>query len=171
MTMPMEASKHGEEVVKMIQETLKELEVSNLEVSIINGRPKKELAKYMHQLAEELRDPAYKVEAHEVEKASAILLLGLKDGGKIAEMNCGACGFASCEDMLKSRRAGLLFPGPTCIVETINFGMAVGVLVKAHLISIKDSETMLRIGVAAKRLGFLKSDLVIGLPLASSETS
>ncbi|MEM4653413.1 MAG: DUF2148 domain-containing protein [Candidatus Nezhaarchaeales archaeon] len=162
-------SKKEEHTVKIIQEFLKELEVDGIEISIIDGKRKKELMKYMYQLAEELRDPLYEVDAQKIEKVDAILLIGLRDGGEVAGMNCGACGFPSCEDMLNNRRAGLLFPGPTCIVKALRLGMTVGFFVKMHLTSYKDSMTMLRIGVAAKRLGFLKSDLVMGLLLAPSE--
>lgn len=164
--MTSEAFEHAGEAVSKIQEVLKELGVSGIEVSIINSEQKRELVKYMNQLAEELRDPAYKVNARRIGEANFILLIGLKDGGEIAEMNCGACGFPSCEDMLMSRRAGLLFPGPTCIVGALCLGMVVGSIMGMHHFLNRDCKTMLRIGAAAKRLGFLKSDLVMGLLLA-----
>ncbi|MEM0217571.1 MAG: DUF2148 domain-containing protein [Candidatus Nezhaarchaeales archaeon] len=158
-------SKHVDDVSKVVQEVLKELEVSGIEASIVNGKQKKELMKYMYQLAEELRDPSYEADAQEIGKASCILLVGLRDGGEVAWMNCGACGFSSCEDMLNNRKAGLLFPGPTCIVKALCLGMTVGSFAKMCSAPHTNDMTMFRIGVAAKRLGFLKSDLVVGLLL------
>ncbi|MEM2214875.1 MAG: DUF2148 domain-containing protein [Candidatus Nezhaarchaeales archaeon] len=158
-----------EDVARMVQEILRELEVSGIDVSIINSKRKKELMKYMHQLAEELRDPLYEMDAQEIGKVNAILLIGLRDGGEVAGMNCGACGFQSCDDMLNNRRAGLLYPGPTCIVKALCLGMVIGSFMKMYFTPYRDSLTMLRIGVAAKRLGFLKSDLVMGLLLPNVE--
>lgn len=163
--MTSETPDYKKETMEMLQELLKGLRLGSIETSIINDKQKKKLVKYMHQLAEELRDPTYEVDAQRVERASAIILVGLKDGGEIAGMNCGACGFPSCEDMLKNRRAGLLFPGPTCIIRALDLGMAVGFLAKTFSTSNEDSNIMLRIGVAAKRLDFLKSDLVMGVLL------
>ncbi|MHC1628496.1 MAG: ferredoxin domain-containing protein [Candidatus Nezhaarchaeales archaeon] len=140
--------------------------VDCIETALVYGDEKEELARYMDQLADELRDPLYKRDANSVRASSAVFLIGLKDGGEVARANCGACGFPSCEDMLKNRRAGLLFPGPTCMVRALDLGIAIGSAVKVCSILNVDNRIMFRVGVAARRLGYLKSDIVIGIPLA-----
>lgn len=140
--------------------------VDCIETALIHGDEKNELAKYMDQLADELRDPLYRRDANSVRASNAVFLVGLKDGGEVAGVNCGACGFPTCEDMLKNRRAGLLFPGPTCIIRAIDLGIAIGSAAKICSILNVDNRVMFRVGVAAKRLGYLKSDIVLGIPLA-----
>jgi len=155
-----------DELVSFVQEALKRLGLGDLEVVVMSGRQKEELAKYMYQLAEELRDPSCKADAQEVRRAEAVLLLGLRDGGDVVGMNCGACGFRSCEDMLQGRVAGLLFPGPTCVLRALDLGVAVGLLAESKLVLTRDKKAMVRVGVAAKRMGLVKSDVVLGIPLA-----
>ncbi|MCS7139664.1 MAG: DUF2148 domain-containing protein [Candidatus Nezhaarchaeota archaeon] len=137
-----------------------------IETALIEGNEKEELAKYMDKLAEELKSPLYRRDADSVRISGAVLLIGLKDGGEVTNADCGACGFPTCSEMLKNRRAGLLFPGPTCIVRAIDLGIAIGSAVKTCSILNVDNRVMFRVGVAAKRLGYLKSDIVIGIPLA-----
>jgi uncharacterized ferredoxin-like protein len=161
-----DCSSSPDELVSFVQETLRRLGLGDLEVAVVSGRQKEELAKYMYQLAEELRDPSCKADAQEVRRAEAVLLLGLRDGGDVVGMNCGACGFRSCEDMLQGRVAGLLFPGPTCVLRALDLGVAVGLLAESERVLARDKKAMVRVGVAAKRMGLVKSDVVLGIPLA-----
>jgi len=155
----------SDELLSSIQEALMRWGVGDLEVAVVSGRKKEELAKYMYQLAEELRDPSCKADAQDVRRAEAVFLLGLRDGGDVVGMSCGACGFRSCEDMLQSRVAGLLFPGPTCVLRALDLGAAVGLLMESKPVLSRDKRAMVRIGVAAKRMGLVKSDVVLGIPL------
>jgi uncharacterized ferredoxin-like protein len=161
-----DCSSSPDELISFIQEALRRLGVGDLEVVVVNGRQKEELAKYMYQLADELRDPSCKADAQEIRKAEAVLLLGLRNGGDVVGMNCGACGFRSCEDMLQGRVAGLLFPGPTCVLRVLDLGAATGLLIGSKLASTRDKKAMVRVGVAAKRMGLVKSDVVLGILLA-----
>lgn len=154
-----------DEILSSIQEELKRWDLGDLEVVIVSGRQKERLAKYMYQLAEELRDPSCKADAREIRRAKAVILVGLRDGGDVIGMNCGACGFPSCEDMLQSRVAGLLFPGPTCVIKALELGAAVGLLTWSSPVLSRDRKAMVRIGVAAKRLGLVKSDVALGILL------
>ncbi|RLF12916.1 MAG: hypothetical protein DRJ68_05795 [Thermoprotei archaeon] len=145
--------------------------VDCVETALVDGEEKDELAELMEEMANELGDPLYRRDAESVRASGAVLLIGLKDGGQVANANCGACGFPSCQDMLRARRAGKLFPGPTCIVRALDFGIAVGSAVKVCSMLNVDSRVMFRVGVAARRLGLLKSDLVLGVPLAVKSKS
>jgi uncharacterized ferredoxin-like protein len=161
-----DCSSSPDELISFVQEALRRLGLGDLGVAVVSGRQKEELAKYMYQLAEELRDPSCKADAQEVRRAEAVLLLGLRDGGDVVGMNCGACGFRSCEDMLQGRVAGLLFPGPTCVLRALDLGVAVGLLAESKRVLTRDKKAMVRVGVAAKRMGLVKSDVVLGIPLA-----
>jgi len=153
------------EPLSSIQEELRRWGVGDLEAVSVSGRQKEELAKYMYQLAEELRDPSCKADAQEIRRAEAVLLLGLRDGGDVIGMNCGACGSRSCEEMLQSRTVGLLFPGPTCVLRALDLGAAVGLVTGSRPVLSRDRRAMVRIGVAAKRMGLVKSDVVLGILL------
>jgi len=158
----------SDELLSSIQGMLREWDLSDLEVTIVSGKQKEELAKYMYQLAEELRDPSCKADARDIRRAKAVILVGLRDGGVVFGMNCGACGFRSCEEMLQNRVAGLLFPGPTCVIRALELGAAMGLLTWSRPVLSKDRKAMVRIGVAAKRLGLVKSDVALGILLGEA---
>ena len=158
-------SSSPDELLSSVQEMLREWGLGDLEVVVVSGRQKERLAKYMYQLAEELRDPSCKADAGEIRRAKAVILVGLRDGGDVIGMKCGACGFPSCEVMLQSRVAGLLFPGPTCVIRALELGAAVGLLAWSRPVLSRDRKAMVRIGVAAKRLGLVKSDVTLGILL------
>ncbi len=157
-----------DEPLASVREALRKWDLGDLEVVFVSGRQKEELAKYMHQLAEELREPSCKADAKETKEAKAVVLVGLRDGGDVVGLKCGACGFPSCEDMLQSRVAGLLFPGPTCVVRALELGAAVGLLMGSRPVLSRDRRAMVRIGVAAKRLGLVKSDVALGVLLGEA---
>lgn len=145
--------------------------VDCIETALVHGDEKEELAKQLDAMADELGDPLYRRDANSVRSANAVFLIGLKDGGEVAHANCGACGFPSCEEMLKNRRAGKFFPGPTCIIRALDLGIAIGSAVKTASMLNVDNRVMFRVGVAARRLGLLKSDIIIGIPLAVKSKS
>ncbi|MEM4576320.1 MAG: DUF2148 domain-containing protein [Candidatus Nezhaarchaeales archaeon] len=146
------------------------LSAKSIETKLVDGEQKEELAKYMNQLAEELRDPSYKAEIEDVRLADVVMLVGLKDGGEIAKMNCGACGFPTCEDMLKNRREGLLFPGPTCIIRALDLGATVDYITKLCISLGIKAKASLKVGVAAKRLGYFKCDVIVGALLTTKKS-
>ena len=81
-------------------------------------------------------------------------------------MNCSACGFKNCDEFKKANRIEGDFSGPNCVFKILDLGIALGSAVKlASMINV-DNRIIYRIGVVAKMLGLVESDVVIGIPLS-----
>ncbi len=136
----------------------------DLEIIYVEGEEKERIAQKMIELAKE-RGKGWKRDGESVKMAEGILIIGVK-GGKPLGLNCGACGM-SCDEMKGVKRGERDFVGPNCIFKILDLGIALGSAVKLASIINVDNRIMYRIGVVARMLGIAKSDVVIGVPLAS----
>ena len=113
---------------------------------------------------------AFKRDANNIRNSGCVLLLGVTGEPKKIEqpLDCGACGFASCEHLSKARRSIKVndFGGPVCAFQTMDLGIALGSAVKLAAELCIDNRIMYTIGAAAKELGLLDSDIIIGIPLS-----
>ncbi|MHA1580326.1 MAG: ferredoxin domain-containing protein [Candidatus Freyarchaeota archaeon] len=135
-------------------------------ISLVTDEEKEKIAQKMHQLADVAGENFHR-DANGVEKSLAVLLFGIKNSDT-AGVDCGACGFATCEEFLKQEKRGEPFPGPFCNLKLVDLGIAIGSAVKtASLISV-DNRVMYRIGVAAKLLNLMDADYILGVPLSAS---
>jgi len=114
----------------------------------------------------------FKRDANNVRQSVAVLLVGLRDSRpKKAEnpLDCGACGHGDCAGFLKvKKRDGRDFPGPVCLFQAIDLGIALSsacsVAGRLHV----DNRMMFTIGGPARRLGWMESQVIIGIPLSCS---
>ncbi|MGQ9512438.1 ferredoxin domain-containing protein [Thermodesulfitimonas sp.] len=100
-----------------------------------------------------------------IRRAAAVFLIGLKEAKPLG-LNCGACGFARCEDA--APREGPEFRGPQCFWRAMDMGIALGSAVKTASLFNVDNRVMRRVGVVARRLGLIDADVVLGVPLAAT---
>ncbi len=143
----------------------------SLEIVLVTGEDKKKLSDYMRRLAEERNIPNFTRDAMGVEVSSAVLLIGVW-GDETIGLNCGACGFENCSELKKAeKKEGRDFRGPSCAYKIMDLGIALGSAVKTASILNVDNRIMYRIGTAARALGMAKSDVVMGIPLASAGKS
>lgn len=145
--------------------------VDDIESLILDGEDLEELAAAMERKAEEkpsYLSSAFRRDASNVRSSNCVLLIGVMGNPKKIEqpLDCGACGYEGCERLAKVRKQTRDFHGPVCIFQAMDLGIALGSAVKlASELSI-DNRMMYTIGVAAKKLGLLDSDLIIGIPLS-----
>ena len=97
-----------------------------------------------------------------------MLLIGVTGEPKRLEqpLDCGACGYESCSLLAKARKKTRDFTGPNCIFQAMDLGIALGSAVKIASELNIDNRMMYSIGVAAKDMGLLDADVIIGIPLA-----
>ena len=139
----------------------------DLEIIYVDGEDKDRIAEKMIELGKE-RGKGFIVDGESVKKSSGILLIGV-NGSKPLRLNCGACGFKTCDEFASAERVeGRDFVGPNCIFKILDLGIAVGSAVKLASVLNVDNRIMYRIGTAAKMLGIAKADVVMGIPLAST---
>ena len=112
----------------------------------------------------------YRRDANNVRNSGCVLLLGVTGEPKKIEqpIDCGACGFASCEHLSKARKKAKTkdFVGPVCIFQAIDLGIALCSSAKLAAELGIDNRMMYTVGAAAQSLGLLKSDIIIGIPLS-----
>lgn len=122
--------------------------IDNIVVSIINE--KKELEK----LADEMRRLAaeygsfFARDANNVENSDAVLLIGCK----------------MVDTGIKQPKE--LEYDVNLVLNIINLGIAIGSAVKTASLLNVDNRVMYSIGIAAKKLGILDADIILGIPLS-----
>ena len=145
--------------------------IDDMESLILEGEGIEELATAMERKAEEkpsYLSSAFKRDANNLRSSNCVLLIGVAGNPKKIEqpLDCGACGYEGCEHLTKVRKRAKDFSGPICIFQAMDLGIALGSAVKlAGELSI-DNRMMYTVGVAAKELKMLNSDLIIGIPLS-----
>ncbi|AEA46375.1 ferredoxin domain-containing protein [Archaeoglobus veneficus] len=140
----------------------------DIEIIYVDGEDKDRIANAMIEHGNKSGIKGFIRDGESVKVASGILLIGV-NGGKPLKLNCGACGYASCEEFQAAgRRQGRDFAGPNCMFKLLDLGIAIGSAVKlASMINV-DNRIMYRIGTIAKALGIAKADVVMGIPLSST---
>ena len=145
--------------------------VDNIVSAVLLGEELNELAKKMEELAKRPEWGFFKRDADNVRRSTAVVLIGMKVTG-IYNVNCGGCGYKSCKEFRETKREGeVVFPGPYCILDVMNLGIAIGSAVKIASENCVDNRVMYSIGVAAKLLGLLDADVIVGIPLSASSKS
>ncbi len=125
------------------------------------------LASAMEKLADE-KGAGFiflKRDAANLRNAGAAVLIGVKTSGA-AGLNCGACGFETCAEMLNRQRVEVDFRGPNCMFKYADLGIAVGAAVAKAKDFCIDNRVMYSVGAAARVSGLLDADVVFGIPLS-----
>jgi uncharacterized ferredoxin-like protein len=137
----------------------------SLEILLVDGEEKDKIADEMEKMKDRHKD--FVRDADGVRKSHAIILIGVY-GDKTIGLNCGACGFGTCNDLKRAgRKKGLDFTGPNCAYKLIDLGIALGSAVKLASVFGIDNRIMYRIGAVAKKMGIAKADVVLGIPLTA----
>jgi uncharacterized ferredoxin-like protein len=142
--------------------------VDDILTALIFGAEKKSLATEMEKIAEERKISRFKRDARNVRDSEAVVLIGVR-GTKKFKINCGACGYANCDDFEKAeKKAGQDFTGPTCVFKALDLGIALGSAVKTADILNVDNRIMYRIGSAARRLNMMpEASVIMGIPVSA----
>ncbi len=155
--------------------------VDDIETLIVDGDDLETLAAAMEAQAK--KHPGYytgvlKRDAKNVREARCVVLVGChgvpKGYPRLAgsPLDCGACGYEGCTKMAQARtKQGNDFSGPVCIIQAIDLGIALGSAVKTAMDLNTDNRIMYSVGAAAKQLGWLDADVIMGVPLSVSGKS
>jgi uncharacterized ferredoxin-like protein len=145
--------------------------VDAIETLVVFGEDLDSLARAMekHREGAEM-DDTFKRDAGSVRKSHAVLLVGLKDlrPKKMDKpLDCGACGHGNCAGFLRAKKKeGEDFPGPVCLFQAMDLGIALSsacaVAARFHV----DNRMMYTIGGPARKLGWMASQIMIGIPLS-----
>jgi len=146
--------------------------VDDILLAIVFGEEKESLAAEMDEIAEERKIDRFRRDAKNVKDSEAVVLIGVR-GTKKFDVDCGACGYANCDEFEKAeKRTGQDFTGATCIFKALDLGIALGSAAKTASILNVDNRIMYRIGAAARRLNLLpEASVIMGIPVSAKGKS
>jgi uncharacterized ferredoxin-like protein len=136
-----------------------------VEVLAVRGDTLQALAQAMLDYGQSSGKANFDRDAGNLLKSEAVLLIGLKaptTGG----LNCAACGYDLCDELLGAPPTHGEFSGPICALRLLDMGIALGSAVKTAGLLNADNRIMYRIGVAARRMGLVDWEFVMGIPLS-----
>ena len=147
--------------------------LDSVKTLILDGGDLEPLAVAMEAKVGEKSHPlrGYLRDAQNVRKSAAVLLVGVTGEPKRPEdpLNCGACGYEGCAEFLAAEgREGEDFRGPLCIFQSVDLGIALASAAKVAGDLNIDNRMMYTVGAAARKLGLLDCDVIIGFPLSVS---
>ena len=146
--------------------------VDDILTGLAEGEELEQIAKAMDDIGEERGIDGFHRDANNVRDSVAVVLIGVRGNKKYA-LNCGACGFDTCDDFTHADEGqGMDFMGPTCVFKALDLGVALGSAVKTASIFNVDNRIMYRIGAAAMKLRMLpEATVIMGIPLSATGKS
>lgn len=125
------------------------------------------LARFMEGMAAERGDRSafFKRDAQNIRNADMVLLIGLRSAD-VAGLNCGACGYKECDQMLEARKVKTDFNGPQCSIKYIDLGIALGCAAARAKDLCIDNRIFYSAGTAAIRAEMIKADISMAIPLS-----
>lgn len=141
-----------------------------LEIVVITGDDDlKKIAERMKEYApDSTNEPYWLRDASNIENSQALLLVGLSKP-VTAGYDCGGCGYASCAEFAKHREIkekNMGYTGPHCIMRMMDIGVALSSAAKTAGILNVDNRVQQRVGAAARALGYIKAEVVMGIPVS-----
>ncbi|MDD1679018.1 MAG: DUF2148 domain-containing protein [Methanomicrobiales archaeon] len=145
--------------------------MDNLVIRVVKQEDLSLLAHEMRRIGEAQERGFFLRDAGTLQVSDACVLIGLKKE-PTAGLDCGACGFPTCQEMLCYEHIGIEqmeMKGPCCAIRVIDLGIAVGSAVKTAALHSVDNRVQFSVGLAALRLEWMKGCVIcIGIPLKAS---
>lgn len=141
---------------------------------IIKDDDLKRIADSMKEYAPKSTNESYWLrDASNIENSQALLLVGLKKP-VTAGYDCGGCGYPTCKEFEKQRQMQekeMGYTGPHCVMRMMDIGVALSSAAKTASILNVDNRVQQRVGAAARALGYIKGEVVMGIPVSISGKS
>jgi uncharacterized ferredoxin-like protein len=146
--------------------------VDDIITSLVEGEELEQTANAMDNIGEERGIDGFHRDANNVRDSDAVVLIGVRGNKKYA-LDCGACGFDTCDEFTHADETqGMDFIGPTCLFKALDLGIALGSAVKTAGVLNVDNRIMYRIGAAAMKLKMLpEATVIMGIPLSAKGKS
>ena len=138
-------------------------------VVITNDDDLKKIADRMKEYAPESTNEAFWLrDASNIENSQALLLIGLIKP-VTAGYDCGGCGYPTCGEFAKNRKIeekAMGYTGPHCTMRMMDIGVALSSAAKTASMLNVDNRVQQRVGAAARALGYIKAEVVMGIPVS-----
>ena len=138
-------------------------------IAVTNEEDLKKIADAMKEYAPKSTNEAYWLrDASNIKNSQALLLVGLSKP-VTAGYDCGACGYPTCGEFAKNRQLKekeMGYTGPHCVMRMMDIGVALSSAAKTASIHNVDNRVQQRVGAAAKAIGLIKGEVVLGIPIS-----
>ena len=135
--------------------------IDNIEViAIDDDATKKKIIAKLREISKKEKRPSFERDASSIEASPIILVMGVRSNP--AGLNCGFCGYPTCEEMTKHKS--------TCSYNPIDLGIAVCSAVAKADDMRADNRIMYSIGRACIDLGLFSPGVkqALGIPLSAT---
>jgi uncharacterized ferredoxin-like protein len=141
-----------------------------LEIVVITKQEDlKKIADSMKAYAPKSTNEAYWLrDASNIENSQALLLVGLAKP-VTAGYDCGGCGYPTCVEFSKNKQMKekeMGYSGPHCVMRMMDIGVALSSAAKTASLHNVDCRVQQRVGAAAKAIGLIKAEVVMGIPIS-----
>ena len=149
--------------------------LDSIMVRVVSGEDLARLAGEVRRLGEALGMKFLLRDAGNLEQSDACVLIGCR-GTDFVGLDCGACGYSTCKEMIaaqgETREKKKPFSGPNCAIKMTDLGIALGSAAKTASLHNVDNRIMFSAGVGALSLGLLEGcGVAYGIPLKASGKS
>src|SRR3990170_1223734 len=138
-------------------------------VVITKDEDLKKIANAMKEYAPKSTNEAFWLrDASNIENSQALLLIGLSKA-VTAGYDCGGCGYPTCAEFAKNRQLKekeMGYTGPHCVMRMIDIGVALSAAAKTASLLNVDNRVQQRVGAAARAIGLIKGEVVLGIPVS-----
>ncbi len=139
--------------------------IDDIVTGMLDESEKNELADKMEELSE-IKGLKFLIrDAKNVRDADSLVLIGLKSSGA-SGLDCGACGFETCKEMLDTKKVKVEFTGPHCMIKYMDLGIAVGCAAAKAKDLCVDNRILYSAGAAACYFDMMDADVAMALPLS-----
>jgi uncharacterized ferredoxin-like protein len=135
--------------------------IDNIEVFAIDDDPtKKKIVEKMREISKKENRPSFERDANSIEASPVLLAIGVKSNP--AGLNCGFCGYATCEELSKTKGA--------CAYNSIDLGISIDSAAGTANLLHADNRVMYSIGRACLDLKIFSQTVkqALGIPLSST---
>ena len=131
-----------------------------VEIAMVTDEHIESLSQAMVKISEESGLKFLLRDAGNILQAQAVILIGTREPQSVCGLNCGYCGYATCE--AKPECA-------PCVMNSVDVGIAIGSACSKIADLRLDSRVLFSAGWAAKKLGLLPEvDTIFAIPLSVS---
>jgi uncharacterized ferredoxin-like protein len=147
--------------------------IDTILVRVLTTKETRSVSNHLHKLGEKRTLGFFLRDAKNIAACDACILIGAK-GDTPVGVNCGACGFSTCEHLKKEckkhKKRSTEFSGPNCAIRMTDLGIALGSAVKTAQLHNVDNRIMYSAGVAGLDLGLLGEDCTVAYAIPLSAT-
>ena len=132
--------------------------IDHIETAVLSGEEMLKVADEMDNLSVKFDNWRFHRDAENVRAATALVLIGVREGVRGLGSFCQLCHFENCGEMKKNNAS--------CVYDPMDLGIAIGSAVSVAADARLDNRVMFTAGKAAASQGLMEGiKLIIGIPL------